>query len=128
MDKAENMLIDHNQQHIWNSIHKAGQHEAYAQQTNELAQELSVLLPSQARIAELGCGIGADAAFFAGLGHTVVATDFSEVVIARNREAYRDIIHLTFQVVDSSHTTVALFKLINTEKSFMKCSKRCDTL
>jgi SAM-dependent methyltransferase len=102
MDHTENMPVDYNQQHLWDSIHKTGKLEAYSHQPSELATEVAALLPAQAKIVEIGCGVGSDAAFFARLGHTIIATDFSEVVIARNAECYKNISNLIFQVVDIS--------------------------
>lgn len=47
--------------------------------------ECAALVPPGARLLELGCGQGADAAAFATLGHDVTATDFVASVIARNQ-------------------------------------------
>ena len=57
------------------------------------------LLPAGARILELGCGTGTDAATFARAGHTVVATDFVPTVIEANRQRYLDLPELTFQEI-----------------------------
>jgi SAM-dependent methyltransferase len=51
------------------------------------------------RILELGCGTGDDAAAFAQAGHTVIATDFAEHVIAANRDRWAGLPTLDFRVM-----------------------------
>ena len=46
-----------------------------------LAQEWAAGLPTGSRILELGCGLGADARYFAGQGHHVLAVDYSRPAI-----------------------------------------------
>lgn len=43
------------------------------------------LLPSEARILDIGCGTGDDALWFASQGHTVVATDVSDGMLEQTR-------------------------------------------
>jgi len=43
------------------------------------------LLPSEARILDVGCGTGDDALWFASQGHTVVATDVSDGMLEQAR-------------------------------------------
>lgn len=46
-----------------------------------LAQEWAAELPTGSRILELGCGLGADARYFAEHGHQVLAVDYSRPAI-----------------------------------------------
>ena len=59
--------------------------------------ECAPLVPPGARILELGCGQGADAAAFAALGHEVTATDFVAGVIERNSRRHAGQPRLEFQ-------------------------------
>jgi SAM-dependent methyltransferase len=43
-------------------------------------------VPAGGRLLDLGCGAGLDAAYLAGRGYTVVATDWSPAMVARTRE------------------------------------------
>ncbi len=52
------------------------------------AREVVALLPSGARVLELGCGLGADAALFARAGHEVVASDIAAAALARLRAQF----------------------------------------
>jgi SAM-dependent methyltransferase len=45
------------------------------------AREVAPMLPPSSHVLELGCGLGADAALFARMGHWVLATDFSRVAL-----------------------------------------------
>ncbi len=60
-------------------------------------RECAPLIPSGARVLELGCGEGTDAAALAALGHDVTATDFVASVIARNRHRHGDEPRLHFR-------------------------------
>jgi SAM-dependent methyltransferase len=48
---------------------------------------------------ELGCGVGRDALFFGSKGHTVLATDSSEVVVNQNKQLY-DYHNVRFETLD----------------------------
>ena len=54
------MSIYHDQQSRWDSIHGEGKLEAFSHGPTEFAREVISLLPAQAKIAELGCGLGND--------------------------------------------------------------------
>lgn len=85
------------QQQIWDACHLRGDHDRLRGFKSRFAKEVSGYLPAQARILELGCGVGSDAAYFARQGHTVLACDFSTTVIERNR---REIEGVEFFVAD----------------------------
>ncbi len=90
------------QRTLWNALHRDGFLAAYSQTPTEFAREAASFFPDHAKIIELGCGFGADAAFFAQQGCSVIATDFSDVVVARNRREHNNVPGLDFQVVDMS--------------------------
>jgi ubiquinone/menaquinone biosynthesis C-methylase UbiE len=87
---------------LWNSKHAAGEHNAYGFDPRGLAAFAKQYIPTQGNLLELGCGIGADAHFFAAQGYKVTASDFSEVVIEANRTRWKDT-PITFEVVDVTH-------------------------
>jgi SAM-dependent methyltransferase len=90
------------QRQHWEATHRREPGHLYRIGPSPFARECAALLPPAAAILELGCGAGQDAAFFAGLGHAVCATDFSEHAIAGNRVRYVDVPGLDFQVLDTS--------------------------
>jgi SAM-dependent methyltransferase len=87
------------QHQFWNQFHEAHGYKAEIDKPNGLARRFEKLIPAAADILELGCGVGNDSTYFAGLGHPIVATDFSEVVIKQNIERYH-IPSLSFQALD----------------------------
>ncbi len=69
----------------------------------EFAQEAAALLTPGSRVLELGCGVGIDAAYFARMGHQVLAVDFAQPAIYRARVQHKDLVDsgkLTFDVAD----------------------------
>jgi ubiquinone/menaquinone biosynthesis C-methylase UbiE len=66
------------------------------------AEEVIKTINPSSKILELGCGAGNDSVGFAQAGHTVIATDFSEVAIKRNSESFKDFAALSFEVLDIS--------------------------
>lgn len=88
------------QQHYWNNLHKQGNLDHYIAQPTPFAEEVNALIPSNSVVLELGCGVGNDTAFFAQSGHTIYATDFSDVAIEKNKNYYVDFPAITFQVMD----------------------------
>jgi SAM-dependent methyltransferase len=66
------------------------------------AREVLAGLPCAARILELGCGAGLDAAAFARNGHNVVATDFSAVILAGAARRLGQVSGLSFVLLDTS--------------------------
>ncbi len=87
-DKRPTQLPD--QRELWDKKHARGDHAAFRQEPSPFGKEVETLLPKNALILELGCGVGGDANYFAGRGHSVIATDFSDVVIEQNREVFID--------------------------------------
>jgi SAM-dependent methyltransferase len=66
----------------WEDLHRAllGE-EGPSRSPAPWAQELARELPPGSRILELGCGLGADARWFASQGHRAVAVDYSRPAI-----------------------------------------------
>jgi len=85
------------QKAMWNRIHGESGLAAYGTKPSEFALKVGKKLAVPARLLELGCGEGGDAAYFAGLGCKVTATDFSEVVIERAKQQFPAV---DFQVAD----------------------------
>ena len=83
----------------WNTAHaEQWLHKHSAKQT-AYAEEVNAQLPAHATILELGCGEGNDSIYFAEQGHTITATDFSDVAIKQNNERWTHP-NLAFQVQD----------------------------
>jgi SAM-dependent methyltransferase len=85
------------QRDLWSHVYRdePGSHE----HGNGFSHEARSRLTQPGRILELGCGTGDDAAAFAQAGHTVIATDFAENVIAANRERWAGVPDLDFRVM-----------------------------
>lgn len=84
---------------VWEGKHKAGDHAVLYGVPSPLAEITEPYFPRQARILELGCGVGRDAVFFAEHGHRVTATDGSKVVIGQNRQRINHK-NITFDILD----------------------------
>lgn len=69
---------------IWNKKHKANDHASLKEIESPFADVALEYFKTHSHILELGCGVGRDSFFFAKNGHTVVATDGSNVVIGQN--------------------------------------------
>ncbi len=90
------------QKQHWNELHTKGKLKDYAKKQTTFADEVIAHFPTDAKVLELGCGLGNDSFFFATQGHTVIATDFSETAIEENKIHYQSQQNLSFQVVDIS--------------------------
>lgn len=89
-----------NQKQHWNNLHQKGDIDHYSDTPTSFALEVAEVIPSESKILELGCGAGNDSIFFANKGHTVVATDFSDVAISKNKERSKGNTRLHFEVLD----------------------------
>jgi len=85
------------QKTMWNQKHAAGVHAQLEDRPREFAVQVADDIKPGMKLLELGCGVGSDSAYFASLGVDVVATDFSDVVIAQNKAKHANV---TFEVVD----------------------------
>ncbi|HEU5186944.1 MAG TPA: class I SAM-dependent methyltransferase [Candidatus Saccharimonadales bacterium] len=74
------------QEQYWNKAHAEAILSEHSKTHTEFAKEAAGYLKAGSNILELGCGEGNDSIYFAQLGHTVTATDFSNVVIERNKQ------------------------------------------
>ncbi|MGW3964823.1 class I SAM-dependent methyltransferase [Amycolatopsis sp. NPDC005003] len=87
------------QVHHWDGLHGARDAGTSADGPSSLVKETARSLGNRAKVLELGCGAGADAAHFASEGHEVLALDFSAVAIRRASRHYSDLgVH--FRVAD----------------------------
>lgn len=82
---------------MWNTYRSDDHHTG---EPSRFAVEVLSTLPSHLKILELGCGDGNDALNFAQAGHTVLATDFSEIAIKNNAESFANVSNLKFSVLD----------------------------
>lgn len=90
-----------NQQQLWNDLHVKRRLSKYSQAATSFANEIISLIPPASRILDIGCGIGNDSSYFATHGFTVVGTDFSEVVIRDNKDTFKHIPNLSFEILDT---------------------------
>lgn len=77
------------QKQFWNEAHKNAALTAHSAQQTGFAENIAKLLDQDSKILELGCGEGNDSIYFAKQGHTVTATDFSDVLINQNQIKYK---------------------------------------
>lgn len=92
----------HDQKQLWNAAHSDGDIGHYSNTPTEFAKEILRVIPPNSQVLELGCGVGNDSVAFANKGHDILATDFSEIAIQKNKDTYKDISGLTFEVLDMS--------------------------
>lgn len=84
---------------LWNEKHGAGEHASHRSEPAPFALLAEPFFPRASRLLEIGCGVGSESKLFADNGHNVLATDISEVVIAQNKEYYKDSL-VEFTVLD----------------------------
>lgn len=87
------------QKQMWEKKHAAGKHDHLISEHSTLAETIAKKLPAGSTLLELGCGVGRDAAFFAGQGFNVIATDFAESVITKNKTTFANT-SAVFEIVD----------------------------
>ena len=91
------------QREIWDTRYRARSvKDVPAEPPSEFARRVGALLARASDVLELGCGAGSDAAFFASLGHRVLATDFSHAIIEAAGQRFADTEGLTFAVQDNT--------------------------
>ena len=90
-----------NQRAHWDKIHEDGELSHY-KNPSDFANEVLKNLKPNSKILELGCGVGNDSIAFANSGHSIIATDFSNTAIKKNKERF-DNINLEFKIFDISN-------------------------
>jgi len=88
---------------LWNEKHGKGEHAAHRASEMPFARRVAEYFPDGASVLEIGCGVGADAAFFSEEGYSVLATDISEVVITQDKEVYGNL-PVKFEQLDITTT------------------------
>ena len=94
-----NLMQD--QRKLWNNNHANQRLHAHSQVQTAFAEETSAIIPAHSTILELGCGEGNDSIYFANQSHSVIATDFSDIVLKQNKERWSNS-NLTFSIQDTS--------------------------
>ena len=85
------------QKEMWNRIHSEHGLGEDSTKPSGFALTMGKRIAIPTRLLELGCGEGGDAAYFAGLGCDVTATDFSSVAIERASQQFPNV---RFAMVD----------------------------
>lgn len=85
----------------WNNAHDKQWLRAHSAKQTAFAEEVNIAITPKSRILELGCGEGNDSIYFAQEGHSIISTDFSDVVITQNKQRYNHPL-LRFEVQDIS--------------------------
>lgn len=68
----------------WGNLHKHYKSADWSKKQNIFAEQVIKYFPSQAKILELGSGLGQDAKFFAKNGYQVTATDLETESLTEN--------------------------------------------
>lgn len=84
----------------WNDPSIAADLRSRQSGVTDFAVDMEQQFPRAARVLELGCSAGDDAAYFAERGHFVTALDVSEPLIDIAYQRYADIPNVEFQVAD----------------------------
>jgi 2-polyprenyl-3-methyl-5-hydroxy-6-metoxy-1,4-benzoquinol methylase len=63
----------------------AGNNVVVQRMRSQMWQLLTLTFPPGARLLDLGCGTGIDAAYLAGCGYSVLATDWSPAMVSRTQ-------------------------------------------
>ncbi len=84
----------------WNDPAVAADLRRGAMGVSAFAKEVEPMLPRAARVLELGCGAGDDAAYFAEQGHRVLALDLSEPLVEMASQRFADVDSLQFRRAD----------------------------
>ena len=90
------------QKQHWNDLHL--QDQADLEEPTSFAKEVQNMIPPRSSLLEVGCGSGRDSFYFAEHGYSVLATDFSEVAVEKNKEKYQSE-NLSFEVLNISNKT-----------------------
>lgn len=69
----------------WEESHRTAIGTGYDRGPSDFARSVAAGLEPDARVIELGCGLGDDARFFAERGHPVLAVDFSRPALVNAR-------------------------------------------
>lgn len=67
---------------------------------SKFAKDVEADLPRNSSVLELGCGAGDDAAYFASMGHDVIALDVSAPLIDLAAERFADLANIDFRRAD----------------------------
>lgn len=90
-----------NQKQEWERIHSTGGMDELRTKPSSFVVSITKFIKPGAFMLELGCGTGGDARYLTDQGYKIVATDFSDSVIAENSRYFKDI---DFKVINMSDT------------------------
>lgn len=88
------------QKKLWNDAMTSEDVFKSTTKQTDFAEEVASIIPPHSKILDLGCGLGKDDAIFAQSGHTILATDFAELAIEKNKAQYKNVPNLSFEVLD----------------------------
>lgn len=88
------------QKKFWNDAFTSQKLFQKTTKQTDFAAEVVQIIKPHSKILDLGCGLGEDDIIFAQKGHTVIATDFAEIVIQKNIERLKETPNLYFEVLD----------------------------
>lgn len=92
------------QKQLWNNSHQNGELDHYSTNPTDFAREVGKVIKPHSKILELGCGVGNDSIYFATSGHQIIATDFSDIAIEKNKKRFGSNSNLAFQILDMNQT------------------------
>jgi SAM-dependent methyltransferase len=86
----------------WDALRQRRREPTTKRGPSPFAQQCAKHVPPRSRILELGCGPARDSAYFAGLGHSVLATDFSIAALAPAQRVFAGTPGLDFCLLDTA--------------------------
>lgn len=71
---------------IWNNVHSNYSNQEWINKPTIFSQTVAKFIPKSGKLLELGAGQGQDTRFFAKNNYNVIASDFSDEALLKNKE------------------------------------------